>query len=84
MRRRPKCSRCGGPLDFDHLGGWNADKIEWSCNNPRPCMSDDEFWKRWDELDGDDVVKLTRYHEIADTEQEQEKLVRKHTCSEYE
>jgi hypothetical protein len=32
----------------------------WCCNNPEPMMTDEEFKRRWDELPGDDVAKLTR------------------------
>jgi hypothetical protein len=64
MKERPKCRRCGGPLDFwqepddglsDNGGEWH-----WICNNlagkHTPIRNDEEHWKRWETLP--DNVKL--------------------------
>lgn len=56
--KRPICSRCHGPLDF--FPDPDTGRYGWCCNNPEPMMTDEEFKRRWDELPGDDVVKLTR------------------------
>lgn len=59
---RPKCRRCGGPLD---LIQWESDEpIHLSCNNPHgrhaPLQSDVGFQEAWDNLPGDDVVRLEK------------------------
>jgi hypothetical protein len=56
--KRPKCGRCHGPLDF--FPDPDTGRYGWCCNNPEPMMTDEEFKRRWDELPGDDVAKLTR------------------------
>ncbi len=57
---RPKCKRCGGPLDF-----WTGDEddggIHWICNNPGPLRTDEEHEKAWAELSGDEVARLERF-----------------------
>ena len=55
---RPKCRRCGGSLDFWHDSEYG--EIVWCCNNPKPAMTDEEFFKDWENLSGDDVVRLER------------------------
>lgn len=53
---RPRCKRYGGPLDFfyDPDSGYE----EWICNNPNPLRTDEEHWKEWEQLDGDQVAHL--------------------------
>lgn len=58
MERRPTCRRCKKRMDFSHMGGMDGNGITWECFR-RP-TSDEEFWERWNNLDGDDVVKLER------------------------
>jgi len=53
---RPKCKRCGGPLDIFYDGA--TDRQEWICNSPKPIYNDEEFWAKWHNLSGDDVVRL--------------------------
>ncbi len=53
---RPKCDRCGGPLDFFYDP--DSRRQEWHCNNPSPIYSDGGFQEVWDNLPGDDVVRL--------------------------
>lgn len=74
MMTRPKCRRCGGPLD---LIQWEVDEpIRLSCNNRRsssgdpvasPLQSDAGFQAEWDNLPGDDVARLDR--ELLETRQ---------------
>jgi hypothetical protein len=58
MIPRPKCRRCGGPLDI----WFDPDDMTavWHCNNPKPMETDEQFEKHWNRLDGDDVVRLER------------------------
>ena len=54
---RPKCRRCGGPLDI----WWGEEKSpNWLCNNPDPIYTDEQFERIWGDLDGDDVVRLQK------------------------
>lgn len=61
---RPKCKRCGSPLDlvpdFDYESGKH--RISFQCGR-KPFMTDEQFRERWNQLDGDDVVRLLRYVE---------------------
>jgi phage portal protein BeeE len=52
---RPKCRRCGGLLDL-----WQGEEERTGlvCNNPKPMMTDAEFWERWNNLSGDEVVAI--------------------------
>jgi hypothetical protein len=60
--QRPKCRRCGGPLDLwkDGVG----EQWRWSCNNLddkwTPMFTDEEFAVLWANLPGDDVVLLEK------------------------
>jgi hypothetical protein len=54
---RPKCKRCKKPLDlFPDEDG----KYQWTCNNPKLLVPDEEFFKFWDNLPGDDIVRLSK------------------------
>lgn len=74
MRIRPRYRRCGGPLDFDFdFDDQNKHYLKLGCSNehtkvgPIPIQNDEEFWERFDNLDGDDVVRLGNwYPEIID------------------
>lgn len=60
---RPKCRRCKGPLDIwyepsDDLAV--PGEYVWICNNPKTLETDEQFKKRWNNLSGDDVVKLLK------------------------
>lgn len=44
MKTRPRCRRCGKPMDFDHLNGWDANEVGWECY--RVPSTDAEFWER--------------------------------------
>jgi hypothetical protein len=55
-RKRPQCRRCGGPLDFFYDP--ETDRQEWTCNNPRPLRTDEQYWEAWNNLPGDDVAHL--------------------------
>lgn len=63
MIKRPKCSRCKGPLDIWHDPDTG---IALSCNNLQgqqtPATSDTEFEKEFNNLPGDDVVKLEKWY----------------------
>lgn len=65
IRERPRCRCCNGPLDIET--GVDSGQCYLGCNNlagkETPIMTDEEFWERWDNLDGDDIVKLSRYYE---------------------
>ncbi len=53
---RPRCKRCGGPLDF-----WEDEdthRPEWVCNSPRPIRTDEEHERALANLSGDDVAHL--------------------------
>lgn len=54
---RPKCKRCKGPLDLfpDEDGVY-----QWICNNPRVLATDEQFVQFWENLPGDDVVRLSK------------------------
>lgn len=62
MIERPKCGHCKGPLDF--FPDPDTGKYGWCCNNLQnrhtPAMNDEEFKKRWENLPGDDIVKLLK------------------------
>ena len=59
MIGRPRCQRCGGPLDVFPDG--ETGEYKWQCNNPTPIFATDEaFEKYWNTLRGDDVVMLLR------------------------
>lgn len=61
MMDRPKCRRCGGPLDlWCEEGEW-----EFACNNPMFTRPDASFWAEWEQLPGDDVVRLLKQIEGA-------------------
>lgn len=53
---RPKCNRCGGPLDF--FFDPETGRTEWYCNNPQPIRDDVTHQRAWDKLPGDEVVHL--------------------------
>lgn len=55
---RPICKRCKGPLDL--FPDSETGKYEWICNNPKLLVPDEEFFKFWDNLPGDDVVRLSK------------------------
>jgi hypothetical protein len=54
---RPKCKRCGGPLDL-----WQGEEkhTRFICNNPSPLATDEQFAERWKSLSGDDMVRLIK------------------------
>lgn len=62
---RPNCKRCNLPLDLflDEDG-----VIRWTCSISkkndgklsRPCYNNDEFKTIWNNLSGDDVVRLEK------------------------
>jgi hypothetical protein len=62
MIERPKCTRCHGPLDF--FPDPETGHYEWCCNNlagkSTPMYNDEEFQRRWENLPGDDVVRLEK------------------------
>ncbi len=55
---RPICKRCKGSLDL--FPEPETGNYEWICNNPKVLMTDEEFLKFWDNLPGDDVVRLSK------------------------
>lgn len=63
MIKRPKCRNCKGPLDilYDSETG-----ITLNCNNLEgqhtPAYTDKEFEERFNNLPGDDVVKLEKWY----------------------
>jgi hypothetical protein len=57
MKERPKCRRCGGPLDVGFVPAIPG--VRWWCNNPTP-LSDEGFWKWWNNLSGDEIVELQK------------------------
>jgi hypothetical protein len=56
-RIRPKCRRCGAPLDL-----WMMDpdtgRPYLFCNYPKIIDSDEQFWGKVSQLDGDEVARL--------------------------
>jgi len=54
---RPKCRRCGGPLDL-----WRDPETGrgFVCQTGRPMWTDDQFAALWNDLPGDDVVRLLK------------------------
>lgn len=59
---RPKCVRCGEPLNLWH------DEDGWRFTCQRGSAVDDRsFWAAWEQLPGDDVVRLLK--RIEDTGQ---------------
>lgn len=53
---RPKCRRCGGPLDLWH--DVETGQIRYHCNNPWPIDTDQKFWNRWIGLTNDERITL--------------------------
>lgn len=61
--KRPNCTRCGNPLDlmpdFDEPGRWRL-----YCNNLHkqctPMQDDEAFDRAWENLPGDEVVRLEK------------------------
>lgn len=56
MTERPKCRRCGRPLDLWH----DEDGWELTCALSTPPATDEQFWAAWDNLPGDDVARLIK------------------------
>ena len=59
---RPKCRRCGASLDlwWEPPDGGDPGFWTFDCNGPKGWMTDADFQKAWDNLPGDDVVRLER------------------------
>lgn len=58
---RPRCRRCGGPLDLEH--DVEDDTVNLVCNNPRPWATDAEFARSWEQLPLLDVDRLEKWLE---------------------
>jgi len=59
---RPRCRRCGGPLDLTY--DLDEGGAVWDCNNPTgrhaPALTDDEFARLWGALTAEEQYRLLR------------------------
>lgn len=56
---RPKCRRCGGPLDVWH--DEDDGRAVWICNNPCPLRTDEEHQRMMESLSGDEIAQLEKW-----------------------